>query len=271
MKHSFQVELAKHFGLNKALLIDHILYWQEYNSKVNRNYNDGAYWIYHTIKEFHELFPYLSEKQISKALEDLVEDGLLITGNYNKISYDRTKWYSITEKGYSLYKNLLNIELENVEKALYNKENSNITKGKMENYEMSNGIVQNVNTIPTSDTTSNTTSKTTSKNKEKFDFSFVNENIRAEFIAFVDFRKILKKAWKTQNAIQKEYQNLMVLCNGNYNIAKLIIQQSIDKEWLTFFQLKNKPSEPQTQNTHTYDRNFSKMTREEYLSDIRKS
>jgi len=125
-------------------------------------------------------------------------------------------------------------------------------------------------TIKDNTTSQNITKNNKSKkNNNTFDFSFVNENIRAEFLAFVEFRKILKKSWKTQNAIQKEYQNLIELSNGNYNIAKLIIQQSIDKEWLSFVPLKNKPTEPEKPNSHTYNRNFTNMSREEYLSDIR--
>ena len=43
------------------------------------------------------LFPYLSEKQVRYALDALRKADMVITGNYNKSSYDRTLWYTVSD------------------------------------------------------------------------------------------------------------------------------------------------------------------------------
>lgn len=45
------------------------------------------------MKAFSTLFPYLSADQIRRALEKLVEVGLVEKGNFNASQYDRTSWY----------------------------------------------------------------------------------------------------------------------------------------------------------------------------------
>lgn len=76
---------------DKALILQQIHYW------LNRSNNirDGFRWIYNSAAKWHEQFPWLSEKTIQRYLKDLEKRGLLITGNYNKAKFDRTKWYRI--------------------------------------------------------------------------------------------------------------------------------------------------------------------------------
>jgi hypothetical protein len=105
-----------------------------------------------------------------------------------------------------------------------------------------------------------------SHKNSKLDFSFIKENIKPYFIEFIQYRKKIKKPFKTQNGIEKAYKQLQVLAKGNVETAKLIIQQSIDREWLSFVELKtNNTQSKQGTGKHTYDRNFSNMTREDML------
>ena len=105
MQHSFNVELAKEYGILEAVLLNHLWFWIKKNKANNDNYFDGNYWTYNSKKAFSELFPYASERQIDYALKKLIDCGLVITGNYNKSSYDRTLWYAITKVGYSILQN----------------------------------------------------------------------------------------------------------------------------------------------------------------------
>lgn len=98
IKHSFDVSLAVEFGVNAAILYENILFWVRKNEANEKHFHDGHYWTYNSAKAFKELFPYMGEKQIRNSLKILEDEGYLITGNYNKSSYDRTKWYSISRK-----------------------------------------------------------------------------------------------------------------------------------------------------------------------------
>lgn len=102
MVHNFDTDIAEMYGLLESILLNHIYYWVEKNRANNTNFYDGNYWTYNSTRAFNELFPYVSERQIKNALKHLREEGILITGNYNKSSYDRTLWYALSEKGLSI-------------------------------------------------------------------------------------------------------------------------------------------------------------------------
>ena len=102
MHHHFNVDVATRYGVNSAILLDNLYYWIEKNRANENNYYDGYYWTYNSKKALAELFPYLSEKQVRTAIDILVNDGILLTGNYNKLKLDKTLWYTITKKGYEL-------------------------------------------------------------------------------------------------------------------------------------------------------------------------
>lgn len=102
MKHMFDIEIAQQYGINAAVILDNMYFWVEKNRANEMNYYDGRYWTYNSVKAFSRLFPYLSPRAINTALKKLIDDGLIVTGNYNTSSYDRTLWYAITEKGFSI-------------------------------------------------------------------------------------------------------------------------------------------------------------------------
>ena len=83
MPHCFDVEIAKKYGILEAILLNYFRFWIQKNEANEVHYHDGRYWTYNSIKAFCELFPYASKKMIEKAINHLVEEGLLVTGNYN--------------------------------------------------------------------------------------------------------------------------------------------------------------------------------------------
>ena len=101
MNHSFDVDIAVEYGVNAAIILQSIAWWCARSRANDIHFHDGYYWTYNSNRAFQELFPYISGKQISNAIEKLVSDGLIIKGNYNKNVYDRTLWYAVTKKGES--------------------------------------------------------------------------------------------------------------------------------------------------------------------------
>lgn len=105
MEHSFDIEIARRYGIPAAVLLKNIHFWIEKNRANEQNFYDGNYWTYNSKKAFSELFPYMTARQIDYAMQKLIDEGLVVTGNYNKVAYDRTLWYAITKKGYSILQN----------------------------------------------------------------------------------------------------------------------------------------------------------------------
>ena len=125
MQHTFDIDIAKDYGMLEAILLNNMWFWIEKNRANNVNYYDGYFWTYNSTKAYNELFPYVSQRQIQNALKKLREEGILQTGNYNKLAYDRTLWYAFTKKGECI-----------------------MQKCKMEDVKMLNGLCENVKPIP---------------------------------------------------------------------------------------------------------------------------
>lgn len=100
---TFDVEVATKYGTNVSILLGNINYWIQKNKTNGKHFHDGRYWTYNTVAAFHDLMPFMSVNAINTALKRAEEEGLLVAGNYNKLPFDRTKWYALTEKGERLF------------------------------------------------------------------------------------------------------------------------------------------------------------------------
>ena len=88
-------ELADIIGLNEAIILQQVHYWTELNRQARRNYHEGYCWTYNSIEAWHDQFSFWSVDTIRRAIGTLEGRGLLISGNYNKMKMDRTKWYRV--------------------------------------------------------------------------------------------------------------------------------------------------------------------------------
>lgn len=96
------------FGLDIAVFLDTMAYWIKKNAanKQPRNFHEGRYWTYNTQEAFQKMFPGWSRETIRRIIRNCVKHGLLIIGNFNKKSFDRTNWYSLTDKAVEYYSSL---------------------------------------------------------------------------------------------------------------------------------------------------------------------
>lgn len=137
--------LAKLLGINEAIILQQIHYWLERSNNIH----DGYKWVYNSVAEWQKQFPWLSLKTLKRKFKSLEDKGLLITENYNKTKFDRTKWYRIDYEAFSNLGNALGQnDLTNV---------SNCPNGKYQN-----------DTTNTRDYTENNTD---THNSNKFDYN----------------------------------------------------------------------------------------------------
>lgn len=220
MEHSFNIELAKEYGILEAILLKNIWFWIEKNRANEKNFYDGTYWTYNSTRAFNELFPYASESSIKRALKSLQEKGIIKTGNYNKSSYDRTLWYAFTDLGESI-----------------------VSNRQMETNKSSNGNEQNGLTIPDINTNDKTKDiKTNKKEKKETDFdsvineNFTDEELKQTIYEFIKMRKAIKKPMTTR-ALELLIEKLNKMAsNEEEKIA--ILNQSIEHGWQTVYPLK---------------------------------
>lgn len=92
-------------NINEAIMLQQIQYWLQ----KSKNEYKGRKWIYNTISEWHEQFPWLTDRSIKARFDSLRKKGIIITANLNKNSFDHTNWYSID---YDALDKLLNDETQ---------------------------------------------------------------------------------------------------------------------------------------------------------------
>ena len=143
----FDPEIAMVYGVDAAVMLWNLDHWIQKNKANGRHFHDGFYWTYNTAQAFTELFPFWTAKQITRILAKLEDAGVLHTGNYNPIKYDRTKWYAID------YDVLLR------EKAFFNLDNCILPNGQMDLPAIKNGNAQTGEPIPNINTDINTDNK----------------------------------------------------------------------------------------------------------------
>lgn len=238
--HHFSVEIAKECGVNASILFSNIAYWIEHNKANGINFHDGHYWTFNSMKAFSELFPYFSEKQIKTALKKLEDDGLIMTGNYNKLPFDRTKWYAVTNKGYTIL-NQGNADEQNVPIDETKKSNEIRPEGQMR-LDQKDRAIPDINT----DEKNNIVNKKKERKKDKekqtsydeiINNMVVNEGVKAELLEFVKMRKFIKKPLTNKG--------LELIINELFNLSYIpeeqimILDKSIANNWAGLFPLTN--------------------------------
>lgn len=243
MEHSFNIELAKEYGILEAILLKNIWFWIEKNRANEKNFYDGTYWTYNSTRAFNELFPYASESSIKRALKSLQEKGIIKTGNYNKSSYDRTLWYAFTDLGYSI-----------------------VSNRQMEVNKSSNGDEQNGLTIPDINTDNKTKDIKTNKKEKKeteFDFvineNFTDEELKQTIYEFIKMRKAIKKPLTTRGL--ELMINKLKKMTSNTNEQIQILNNSIMNNWLGIFPLKEEEKQKEK-----VEYVINEMTEEEYFA-----
>lgn len=84
-------KLACEIGLNEAIILQQIHYWLQ----KSKNIEAGHKWIYNTYNAWQKQFPFWSIPTIRRTITSLEKKGVIVTGNFNKAGFDKTKWYRI--------------------------------------------------------------------------------------------------------------------------------------------------------------------------------
>lgn len=98
MDYSFDIEHAQKYGLHEAILLRGIIFWIRKNKANKKHEHEGHTWTYNSREAWAAQFPFLTQKQVRTALESLRDQGVLMVGNYNTTSMDRTLWYAIHDE-----------------------------------------------------------------------------------------------------------------------------------------------------------------------------
>lgn len=260
MEHHFTCEIAALYGVNAAIILSNLSFWINKNKIDNRHFYDGRTWTYISREGLQKNFPYLSKKQIDYAIDKLLDEGIIITGNFNRHTFDKTKWYALTDYGEELVQKV-NIDLTKGEHRCIQKvnidsdkrETSNTTKGKHRTPQKGNmyNIYNNTlysNTdinpyinhtdIASAEPTPDTDLKninTDLKNINAVIGNITNTDLKNEIKEFCQMRRKLRKPL-TPYALKLALKKLEGLsCDTQEQIK--IVRQSIEHSWQSFYPL----------------------------------
>jgi hypothetical protein len=98
MVYSFDIELAKKYGVDESIVLQNFIFWISKNKASGKHSHDGKTWCYNSVVAFGILFPFWTSKQIERVLKSLKDQSVIVTGNYNLTAYDRTLWYAFSDE-----------------------------------------------------------------------------------------------------------------------------------------------------------------------------
>ena len=203
MEHHFDVDIAKEVGIEGAVVLNNLYFWIKKNEANNQNFFDGYYWTYNSADAFSKLFPYFTARKITRILNKLKDDGWVLVGNYNKLAFDRTNWYTLTDK------------------ALLILDNSPFDKnGKSNNQEcpiekpiMSDGLSNSVQPIPYNKPDKKPNKNTDVSENEVLPFDLLPDGALKE--ALLEFREYRKE--KKENMSSLAEKKLINALNKTYD------------------------------------------------------
>lgn len=235
MEHHFNCEIAQKYGIAEAIILNHFEYWIEKNKANEKNFFEDTYWTFNSVKAFKEIFPYLTEKKIASALANLKGEGLIKTGNFNENKYDRTLWYAITEKGFSILQN-----------------------GGMEKPEKENRNSQNVKPIPNNNTNKipNNINKEINKENpiEKILESYTQNETTLKLLGeWLKVRKA-KRAAMTDYSIKLNLNKLETLAKQSNLSVNNYLKEVIARGWQAFYPVKSYETDNNGQLNETYSK-----------------
>ncbi len=203
--------LAVAIGLEKSIVVQQIHYWLENKRRSNdtQSFKGGRYWVYNTVAEWHEQFPFMSERTILRLFAELREKKILLVEQFGKNGWDHTNWYSLD------YDKLAEL----IETTDDDKLSSSLPPTCHD---------LNKNTDTTTDTTSRTKNVRKSNPKEQ---PRPKRSDVQELVAYFENTVIPAPLYAKQPELQKLWRNplaeILQLAAGNTVLAQTVIETTV--------------------------------------------
>jgi hypothetical protein len=231
--HSFDVDEAIKYGMESAVLLTNIRFWLTKNKANNVHAHDGYYWTYNSSRAFLELFPYMSQKSITRYLKLLEQEGAIKIGNYNKRTSDKTGWYTIpTEFALKKEEQLIlsqNDSTLSQNDSTLSQNDSTLSQNDSTLSQNDSTLSQNDSALPNINTDIITDTKTTTKAAV---FAAVDNSLSEELQACWKWAK-KQDFWRSkvynQKAFLKHYNAESGALKGQYEVSLELQREEAEK------------------------------------------
>ena len=238
MEHHFNIEFAKLYGIEEAIIVHNLYFWIIKNIANNVHEHNGKFWTYNSNNAFVALFPYMNKTKICRVMAHLESEGIIIKDNFNKDNRDRTLWYSFADEGI----NILNdcgydiskmtkctvqnelCKIQNEPPLPYNKQTNNKQEYEKENIDNKLSIKEKKEKKP--------------KFNVRDDLSYVDKTFLNLWRDWLSYKDELGYQYKTQRGAMTQYKSLMKYSNKNIILATAIVNRSIENSWQGLFDIE---------------------------------
>jgi len=189
-------------------------------------------------KDIKEALGIKSDHSISKYFKELIDGGYLSreeiknNGKFAGYQYFLTVCQNITN-GKNEITDEKNRMIKNDSRLLQEEKEKSTKKEKEE-------LFNNINNINNNNQKekNNKKEKTKSDDKKNNKVVFVAKNeIDLEFVRYLDYRKEIKKPYKSQKSLDAKYKEFLRITYGNVATAKAIVDKTIENQWIGLFEL----------------------------------
>lgn len=206
------IEDLQKYGAEEAIMLYNFRFWIWKNKANEKHFHEGRYWTYNSKKAMVKIFPFWTERRIKTILDNLTKKGALLKGNFSDNKMDRTNWYSLVDGNVLMEKQFSSASID-------------------ENRPLNTDIIPDNNIL--------NTKKENNKKKKSFSLEFADEVVRGIMEEWLIYRNEIGKPYKSDDSVKRCYENLLKLSNGDVEVMKKIVDQSISNAWQGLFPLKN--------------------------------
>ena len=234
-------KLATFLGLNEAIVLQQLNYWL----RKSTNVREERAWAYNSIGNWHKQFPFWSFETVKRTIRRLVDLEIVIKGNFNRSSLDKTLWYAIDyEKLNVILREKGGLNEKNDIGSICSNGGSNCTDDRLGQIDPMLDRVNLTRPIPeiTTETTISDTNKESKKEGSLLAFSVLverytqNLKLRDTIFEFIRMRVHIKKT-PTNRALEIIFETLNKLASSD-EMKIEILNRSIVNNWQDVFALK---------------------------------
>ena len=240
MRLTYDTDILDRVGTNAATLYEYLRFW----CGKSKNVFDERKWVYQRIADFEEAFPNMSKNTIKRNLKKLEEAGLILTGNFNKVPFDHTKWYAVIEfndepkMGSSMNPKRVNRKTQNGSNDSPKVGSSERPKmGSSERPKMGSAIPINKQLTNINESIYIGVEPSFNEILNSYPVIKDNEELKDTFLEFIKLRKKSKNPL-TAKGLKLNINKAVDLGDNDPEKIRLVVEQTIANGWRGMFPLK---------------------------------
>jgi hypothetical protein len=94
---AFKTEHAEKYGIESAILIQGIQIGLQLNKSKPTHIKHGKVWMYNSVREWHEIYTFMSESTIKRCLRKLHQQKVIEVMQLDSNRMNKTNWYTMTD------------------------------------------------------------------------------------------------------------------------------------------------------------------------------